>query len=218
MLSLRSLSFALTLTLLLACAAKGQSTSASVAISGRVSEAVFLSIAPTVQPTDSETLVSHVSLNAHTILVSVKTSGSHARQISVPLQIRSNSGYTLSVSASGSGTALRWLRVKEARATGKFVAPDAVEAINVAAEFDPTTAAGQAQRASQGALHFPSPVTLLTGTRISRAGTYDSPHNAVEVMILAGVAPTAGVESQSIDFILTASTNSTSSPSMLASR
>src|SRR5918997_6499041 len=99
MLSLRSLSFALTLTLLFACAAKGQSTSASVAISGSVSQTVFLSIAPTVQPTDSEAQVSYVSVNAHTILVSVKTSGSRTRQISVPLQIRSNAGYTLSVSA-----------------------------------------------------------------------------------------------------------------------
>lgn len=200
----------------LACAAKGQSTSASVAISGHVSETVLLSIAPTTQPTDSETLVSYFSVNARTILVSIKTSGSHARQISVPLQIRSNAGYTLSASANG--TALCGLRVREARATGKFVAQDAVEAINVAAEFDPTTAAGQALRASQGALHFPSPLTLLTGPRISRAGTHDSPHNAVEVIILAEVAPTAGVESQSIDFILTASTNSASSPSTLASR
>lgn len=218
MLSLRSLSFALTLTLLLACAAKGQSASAPIAISGSVSETVFLSIAPTAQPTDSETLVSYVSVNARTILVSIKTSGSHARQISVPLQIRSNASYTLSFSAGGSGTALRWLRVREARATGRFVATDAVEAMNVAAEFDPTTATGRSQRASQGALHFPSPVTLLTGPRISRAGTYDSPHNAVEVMILAEVAPTAGVESQSIEMILTASPNAASSLAALASR
>lgn len=216
MLSLRSLSFALTLTLLLACAAKGQSASASVAISGTVSETVFLSIAPTAQPTDSETLVSHVSLNARTILVSIKTSGNRTRQISLPLQIRSNVRYTLSTSTNG--TALRGLRVREVRATGKFVALDAVEAMNVVAEFDATTDIGQAQRASRGALHFPTPITLLTGPRISRAGTYDSPHNAVEVMILAEIAPTAEGESQSIEIILTASPNGAPQLTALASK
>ena len=218
MLSLRNLSFALTLTLLLACAAKGQSASASVVISGSVSEAVFLSIAPTAQPTDSETLVSYISLNASTILVSIKTSGSRAGQISVPLQIRSNADYTLSVSTSRSATPLRGLWVQETRATGKFVALDAVEAINVAAEFDATTPTGWAQRGGRGALHLPSPVTLLTGPRISRAGTYDSPHNAVEVTLLAEITTTAERETQSIEFILTASPDSASSLAALASR
>lgn len=218
MLSLRSLSFALTLTLLLACAAKGQSAHASVSIGGSVSETVFLSIAPNAQTTDSETLVSYVSINARTILVSIKTSGSHTRHISVPLQIRSNAGYTLSYSASGIGTALRGLRVQEARATGKFVAIDAVEAIDVAAEFDATTATARMRRASQGVSHFPSAVTLLTGTRISRAGTYDSPHNAVEVALVAEIATNAAGDTQSIEFILTASPNGASQLTEIAAR
>jgi hypothetical protein len=216
MLLLRSLSFALTLMILLACAARGQSTSASVAMSGHVSETVLLSIAPTAQPTDTETLVSHVNLNARTILVSIKTSGSRTRQISLHLQIRSNTCFTLSASANG--TALSGLRVSEARATGRFVAVDAVEAMNVAAEFDATTDAGRMQRASLGTLRLPSPVTLLTGPRISLAGTHDSPHNAVEVMILAEIAPTAEGEPQSIEMILTASPNGSSPLAALASR
>ena len=113
---------------------------------------------------------------------------------------------------------MRGLRVQEARATGRFVTPDAVEAINVAAEFDAKIATGQAQKAIQGALHFPSPVTLLTGPRISRAGTYNSPHNAVEVLILAEIAPSAEGESQSVEVILTASPNSASQLTALASR
>ena len=207
MLSLRSLSLALTLMILLACAANGQSMSANVAMSGHVSQTVLLSIPPTTQLTDSETLLTYSSMNSRTVLVSIKTNGSRVRQISVPLRIRSNAGYTLS--ASVNGTALRGLRVREARATGKLVAVDAVEAMNVTTEFDTTTATGQMQRASLDTLHSPSPITLLTGTRISLAGTYDSPHNAVEVMILAEIAPAAAAgESQSIELIFSASPNS----------
>jgi hypothetical protein len=206
MLSLKSLSCVLTFTLLLACAAKAQSGSASVRFGGHVSGTVLLSVSPTAQLSDQETLVAANNLDAHTILVSIKTYGSHAGRISIPLQIRSNVGYTLSASARGSETWLRGLRVTGARATGRFVAADAVEAMNVATAFDARTLASPAQRASLGALQlFPSPFTLLAGPRISLAGPSDSPHNAVEVLILAEVEASAEGESQSIELVLSAS-------------
>jgi hypothetical protein len=109
---------------------------------------------------------------------------------------------------------LRGLRVTGARATGRFVALDAVEAIDVAAAFDATDST---QKMRPAALVFPSPATLLTGPRISLAGTSGSPHNAVEVMILAEVEASAEGERGTIELILSVLPNSVSSPA-LASR
>jgi hypothetical protein len=45
---------------------------------------------------------------------------------------------------------------------------------------------------------------LLTGPRISTAGTFDSPHNAVEVLMLAEIEPPAGSDQQRLDLIISA--------------
>jgi hypothetical protein len=221
MLSLRSLSFALTLMILLASAGKGQSGSASVTIGGHVSETAILSIAPSAQRPGSEAQVGYSNLNPHTILVSItQASGSPPAQIAIPAQIRSNVGYTLSVSAKRSGTlVLRALSVAGKRATGRFVALDAVEAIDVAAAFDATAPSTErTQVAWQPALRFPSAsVTLLTGPRVSLAGTFDSPHNAVEVMILAEVEASARGAGGHVELILSVAPQNASS-SALASR
>jgi hypothetical protein len=222
MLSLRSLSFALLLTTLLACAARGQSGTATVTASGRVSGTVMLSIAPNAQLSDQETMVSYSNLNAYTILVSIKVSGSHgARRIAIPAQIRSNVGYTLSASAKSNGAALlsmRGLRVTDVRATGRFVAPDAVEAVNRGGVLEATlNTEGRAQKTSQRAPVFPSPATLLTGPRISLAGTSDSPHNALEVIIMAEVESPAEATHGSIELLLSAQPAGASLPA-LASR
>jgi hypothetical protein len=220
MLSLRSLSFALTLLILLAYAARAQSGStASVTLNGHVSGTVLLSVSPTAQLSDDKYSITSHNLNAHTILVSIKTGGGHARQIAIPVQIRSNVGYALSASAKLGGAtsthALRGIQVTGARPTGKFVAVDAVAAMNVAQAVYAMNAAGQSQRASRGALLTLFPATLLTGPRISLGGTPDSPHNAVEVMILAEVEASTETESQSIELILSATPNgATSSPAL----
>lgn len=209
MLSLRSLSFALTLTTILAFAAKGQSGSATVTTSGRVGETVILSIAPNTQLSDNDTTVSYSNLNAHTILVSIKVSGNRGARIVIPAQIRSNVGYTLSAAANRSGLTssplLRGLRVTGARATGRFVALDAVQAVNVETAFEAASGTvGHAQKASRNALVSLSPTPLLAGPRISLAGTYDSPHNALEVMILAEVEAPDEATRGSIELILSA--------------
>lgn len=223
MLSLRSLSLALTLTIFLACAARGQSATATVTAIGHVSETVILSIAPNAPRSDSETLVSYTNLNAHTVLVSITASGSHPARIAIPAQIRSNVGYTLSAATKWTGMSqqqqllLRGLRVTGKRATGRFVALDAVEAIDVAAAFDVTDSTGPTQKTRPAALIFPSPATLLTGPRISLAGTSGSPHNAVEVTILAEVGASAERAGGTIELILSVSPHNVSSPA-LASR
>jgi hypothetical protein len=217
MLSLRSLSCALTLLPLLACAARAQSVStASVNINGHVSGTVLLSISPTAQLSDDNASITSRNLDAHTIIVSIKAGGGHARQILIPVQIRSNVGYTLSASAKRSETtsahALCGIQVTGARPTGRFVAVDAVDAMEMAEAFDAMNAAGQLQQASRGVLLSLFPATLLTGPRISLSGMPDSPHNAVEVMILAEVEASA----DGIELTLSATPNSATSTSTLA--
>ena len=220
MLSLRSLSFALTLLFILAYAARAQSAStASVNINGHVSGAVLLSISPTAQLSDGETSLTSHNLDAHTILVSIKTGGGQARHIAIPVQIRSNVGYTLSAlvkrGAATSTSQLRGIQVTGARPTGRLVAVDAVAAMNMAEAVYAVKAAGQSQQASRGASLSPFPVTLLTGPRVSLGGTPDSPYNAVEVMILAETEASAERETKTVELILSATPNSaTSSPAL----
>jgi hypothetical protein len=222
MLSLRSLSFALTLLLLLACATRAQSVSAraSVTINGQVSGTVLLNLSPTARLSDGATHITSRNTDAHTLVVSIKTEDHRAGQIVIPVQIRSNVSYALSASIKQSGATtprlqpMRGIKVAGARATGRFVAPDAVEAMNVAA-FDTANEASRLPQASRNTLHS-SPVTLLTGTRISLAGTSDSPHNALEVTIVAEVGASAAEEMQSIELTLSATPNPASSSPALA--
>ena len=220
MLSSRSLTFALTLLFILAYAVRAQSGStASVAINGHVSGTVLLSISPAARLSDDKTSLTSHNLDAHTILVSIKTVGDHARQIAIPVQIRSNIGYTLSALAKRSEAtsthALRGIQVTGARATGRFVAVDAIDAMNVLEATAHAKAAGQSQQASQGAWLSPFPATLLTGPRISLGGAPDSPYNAVEVMILVETEASAEKETKTVELILSATPNSaTSSPAL----
>jgi hypothetical protein len=207
--SLRNLSFALFLILLLSLAGRAQTNSASVTMRGRVSQTVLITVAPDAQVFDDQLPISYRNLDAHTIQVSIATSVNSIRRISIPVQIRSNVGYTLSASTTSSGAALlRGLYITGVRATGKFVTIDAVEAINVVAPFDALSVAGHQQNVNQGALSFPSPATLLTGPRISTAGSFNSPHNAVEVMMLAEVEPPADSATRRVELIISASPDS----------
>ncbi|HEX8653476.1 MAG TPA: hypothetical protein VF708_21850 [Pyrinomonadaceae bacterium] len=224
MLSLRSLSFALTLLLLLACATKAQSVSStsSVTINGQVSGTVLLNISPTAQLSDGATLVTSHKTDAHTLVVSIKIDDHRARQIVIPVQIRSNVSYALSASIKQRGATpptlqlLRGIKVTGARPTGRFVALDAFEAMNVAA-FDTANEASRLPQASRNALYY-SPVTLLAGPRISLAGMSDSPHNALEVTIVAEVGAFAEEEMQSIELTLSATPNVASSSPTLAQK
>lgn len=195
---------ALSLTLLLAAEAIGQNGSASVSVNGHVSEAVFISIAPGAQLSGDRLRLTYSNLNPHSIRVLISTSESDVRQISIPLQLRSNASYTLSASSNMSGATLRRLCIANARPTGRFVAADALNAVN-RATCDVAAAGLQPRHVNQSALNYTSTSALLTGPRISLAGTSDTPFNALEVMLLIEVEPQSGLEQGSIELILSAS-------------
>ena len=196
--SFAALSFALTLTILLAHDAAGQSASGSVTISGEVSRAVFLDIAPAAQLSADNFRVTHTQQDAHTVHLSISVAGTDARLVSIPLQLRSNTGFRLSASAELSDASVSTLRLTEARATGSLVAADAVNAATRDA------ASGDAH-ADTYSSQFPSTRMLLTGPRISLGGTRDTPSNALEVTLLLEVRPHEGHQNSNVELTLTAS-------------
>lgn len=206
------LSFALALTILLAVEASGQSASASVTVGGQVSEAVFVSIAPGAHLSNenNETLpITYSNLNKHTVRLSIPASGgsSVGRRISIPLQLRSNVGYTLSASTNLSGaTLLRGLCIAGVRATGGHVARGAINAANRAACED---RAASVQPRNAKRINLSSPTNLLQGQSISLSGTSDSPFNALEVLLVLEVEPQTALSQGSIELVLSAAPNAT---------
>jgi hypothetical protein len=196
------LSIALTLTILLATQASGQTASASINVSGQVSEAIFVSIAPAAQLSGETLPFTHSNLNSHTVRLSISTSTSGGGgRISIPLQLRSNVGYTLSASANLNGKMLSGLCVAGVRATGKYVARGAVNANNMAACEDATKGV---QRRDVKRSGFSFPANLLQGQLISLNGTSDSPFNALEVLIFLEVETQTQPPQGNIELILSA--------------
>ncbi len=191
-----ALSFAV--TILLAHDAAGQSGSGSVTVSGQVSRAVFLNVAPGAPLSAGNVRVTHTQANAHTVRLSISVAGGEVRLVGIPLQLRSNAGFKLSASAELSDGSLSVMRVTGARATGRLVAADAVNAATQDAATDDA-------HASPDAPAFSSPHTLLTGPRISLAGTHNTPSNALEVTLLLEVRPHDGQQHASVELTITAS-------------
>jgi hypothetical protein len=191
------------LTLLLAADAIGQSNSASITVNGHVSEAVFISIAPTAQLSGDKLQLTYSNPDSHSLRLLITTSESDLRRISIPVQLRSNVPYTLSASSNMSGATLRRLCIANARATGRFVAADALNAVN-RATCDAATTGLQPRAVKKGALAFSSPSALMMGPRISLAGTFDAPFNALEATLLIEVEPQEGLEQGSVELILSA--------------
>ena len=181
-----ALSFALIVPFLLAQEAAGQTSSGSVTVTGRVSPAVFLTIAPGAQLSAANYQVTYTQQDARTLRLTISIAGGQGSRVSVPLQLRSNAASELSVSTAD----LLALCVTGARATGSFVAPEALDAALAAGAGEPHAA------------HSIAAQTILTVPRISLAGTHDSPSNALEVTLLLEVQPG---QNATIELTLTAS-------------
>jgi hypothetical protein len=212
------LSLALALTFLLAPTATGQSVSGSATVNGHVGEAIFVSIAPDAQLSGETLPFIYSKLNPHTVRLSIhapdNNSGVSSRRITIPLQLRSNVGYTLSASAKLGGATLRGLCVESVRATGRHVAQGAFDAARTATCKD-ATAGVQTRDANRSAPPLSAPAILLQGQLISLSGTNDSPFNALEVLLRLEVEPQGGTPPGSIELILSASPRSDTSDATL---
>ncbi len=81
---------------------------------------------------------------------------------------------------------------------------DAVASLNVARELDCRSPNGKIQTAFMP-LNLSSSISILSGPRVSLAGTLSSMDNALEVTLLIAAKPEAGADEWTVHLILTAS-------------
>ena len=137
----------------------------TLTFTGRVSETVALSIAP-----DSTQSDVHAVSSGGTVRVTLSGKGAGSPVVHVPLLVRSNSGFKISGKFESTTAQLAQLSVTDVRATGRLVAPEVINNLQLRPEFDPV-----------------SPFVLLSGPRVSLGGTLNSPNNALQITLLIRV-------------------------------
>ena len=137
----------------------------AVKLTGTVSETVALDIAP--DWTESDV---HAVSSGGTVRLTLSGKGAGPAVIRVPLLVRSNSGFKISGKFESTTAQLAQLSVMDVRATGRLVAPDVINSLQIRPEFD-----------------LSSPFVLLTGPRVSLGGTLNSPNNALQITLLIHV-------------------------------
>lgn len=165
------------LTLVAACVfvPGGVKAQNSVTLKATVRETVVLSVAPN-------------SIGAATNTVQITLSSTGSSVIRLPLIVRSNSGFKVSVVADSTKAVVMQLSVVEVRATGSLVSPAAIGELNVPQQFD-------LRGLDESALGAPNPPDLsqpllvVSGPRISLGGTVQSSNNALEITVLIRLKP-----------------------------
>jgi hypothetical protein len=170
-----------------------------VTLTGRVSAAVAVS-ASEAQALSERTQVSTSNVDANTIAVSISVSGNEAARVSLPLRLRSNVGYRMHASFLSPGEVDVRLSVADVRATGKLVHASALSGVRLDG--------ARGERAPFLSAQNPSPqFALLSGPPVSKAGTFTSPDNAIEIVLSIELRPHAPRESWSTQLTITAAPN-----------
>lgn len=158
------------------CAQAGAS---SVKLSGQVSGAVTVSIHEARDASDGAR-VSFAQVDAKTVAVNVSGSGAEPTRVTLPVTLRSNVGFELSASLLSADDLTVALSVAGVEVTGKFV--HAAALANIKADEALAAPLKTAQ-------HQTPSVNILSGPPVSSAGTFDSPDNAIEVLLAVDVKP-----------------------------
>jgi len=187
--------------LLLPFMVRGQSHSAPVTINASVSETVALSVG---QPFAEN----NVRIESHgagkTLGLTLSGSSTDVMAVRVPILIRSNTSYRISALVQSQTATLVNFAVIGARSTGRFAAINAVASLDVARELDSLSPNGRMQTPFMP-LNLSSSFSILSGLRVSLAGTLSSMDNALEVTVLIAAKPAAGADDWTLHLILTAS-------------
>lgn len=177
-----------------------QSGAASAELRGQVSAAVAVSINEAVSPS-GQTRVSFANVDATTVAVNISGSGDREARVRLPLRLRSNVGYGLRASFLSTGELNVRLSVPDVRATGRFVHAGALKEIRL----DEALARARGGRGHSLSVHRrPLPIAILSGPPISKAGTFTSPDNAIEVTLDIEVLPQPASQSWSTQLTLSA--------------
>jgi hypothetical protein len=185
--------------------ARAQSGGTSVKMSGGVREMVALSSGGGMNVSADGVRVTSSHTPDRSLSITLSGTTRHLTWVSIPVQIRSNAGYSLLAAAKADGADLSSLSVADAYPTGDLVAADAVSDLSVAVIFDARPGAGKLSPAD-GFNHpnLSSPVKLLSGPRVSMGGLPGSPQNALGVTLSLVVAPHAGNQAWAIELLLSA--------------
>src|SRR5262249_24274507 len=136
----------------------------SVTLRATVSETVTLSAALNFQQSNVEI----VSIGGNTVRVTL--SGDDA-VIRVPLLVRSNTRFKISAEFESATVELSQISVSEVQDTGSLVSPQVVNSIDV----------------REGAVS--PPLLVVSGPRVSLAGTLQSPNNALQITVVISLNP-----------------------------
>lgn len=185
--------------------ARAQSGGASVTVSGGVSKTVALSFAGGAKVPGDRVRVTSGYDEERALTLTISGTTRELTEVSIPVQIRSNTAYRLLATAKSDGSNLSSLLVVNARPTGRLVAADAAEALSVAGMFEARPGAGKLIPSDGFRPPSLSPtVELLSGPRVSLGGTLESPQNALEVTLSVAVEPREGNQAWSIELLLSA--------------
>jgi len=173
--------------LVLPIMAQGQTSNGSVTMKANVSETVALSVSQNLLR-DNLQVDGHSDVKSLTLTLS--GSAHDVMSVRVPILIRSNTGYNISALVQSQAATLASFAVVDAYPTGRFVCPESLANLHVARELDSRNKNGTVQIVSSP-LNNASPLAILSGPRVSLAGTLNSADNALEVILLIVVNPDA---------------------------
>jgi len=197
----RNFWLASSVVLLLPFMAQGQSRSAPVTMNASVSETVSLALG-------QDFAEDNVRVESHGVgkILGLTLSGSSTDVVAVrvPILIRSNTSFGISALVQSQAATLVKFAVIGARPTGRFAVMDAVANLKVAPELDSRITNGTMQTTFMP-LNLSSPFSILSGPRVSFAGTLSSTDNALEVTVLIAAKPVADAREWTLHLILTAS-------------
>jgi len=167
----------------------------------RVNETVSLSVGEAFTENNVR-IESHAT--GKTLGLTLSGSSTDVVAVRLPILIRSNTSYGISALVRSRAATLANFAVIGARPTGRFAALDAVASLNVARELDGRSTNGRIQNAFMP-LNLSSSFSILSGPRVSLAGTLTSIDNALEVTLLIAARPEANADEWTLHLILTAS-------------
>ena len=182
---------------------QGQTRTGSISMTAAVSEIVSLSPGPE-KPPDNLRIE---TLGPKALTLTLSGSATDLMKVRVPILIRSNTGYKISALVRSEAATLANFLVVEAQPLGRFVATDAIANLKVPSRFDHRDITLEVETTAPNSLPLNSstPVSILSGSRVSTAGTLQSADNALQVVIFIAVQPDPGARNWLLTLTLSGS-------------
>lgn len=172
---------------LLSPGTQAQTRNTSVTLNGAVSETVALSILPNATPGDIHT---NIFTSDGTVRMTLSGMDANSPLITVPLIVRSNTGFRITAVVESTTPVLTQVSVTDVCATGALVSSRAISELVIPQQFDLRGLDKEVSSTmSSSPLEVSRPLVVLSGPRVSLGGTLKSPNNALQITLLIRVKP-----------------------------